>query len=67
MTDQTDTTAMTVNIDGEIFEDVEVRPSTRFEGWVRVRITHRSAEVTYHLPPGRIRWVQEGSGHGPLR
>jgi hypothetical protein len=56
-----------INIDGEVFEHVEARPSDRFDGWVSVGITHRESKVTYHLPPERIRWVQEGSAHGPLR
>ena len=56
-----------INIDGEVFEQVTVRPSERFDGWVCVRIAHRDGEVTYHVPPERIRWVQEGSTHGPLR
>jgi hypothetical protein len=56
-----------INIDGEVFEGVDVQPSERFAGWVCVRITHRDGEVTYHVPSQRIRWVQEGSAHGPLR
>ena len=60
-------TTGSINIDGDVFENVEIGPSERFTGWIRVRIIHRSDEVTYHLPPERIRWVQVGSAHGPLR
>jgi hypothetical protein len=56
-----------INIDGEIFEHAGVTPSERFQGWVCVRIPHRDAEAVYHVPPQRVRWLLEGSGHGPLR
>jgi hypothetical protein len=56
-----------INIDGEVFEGVSMSPSDVFAGWVRVKIAHRGDEAVYHIPPQRIVWVLEGSGHGPLR
>ena len=60
-------TTGSINIDGDVFENVEIGPSERLPaGSACASSTGRTRSRTT-LPPERIRWVQEGSAHGPLR